>query len=705
MRNKFIAFAVALATVVSTSSFTMVYATQETTSATTATEQKDKKSNLSGDYVNATLFDNTKVHKVNIIISDDEWKKIDAATSDVKEYATCDVEIDGELFKNVAVKGKGHASIGYTRARTDGKNNRIGLRIKFNEYDKETTYHGLNKLSLNNIAADPTCMKDFIAYNMMRDMGVCSPLCSYTTVQKNGKDFAMFLAVEDIDKSFAIRNYGNTDDVELYQPESEVAESTSDLMSTIQVFSGRAYKDKDQTDRVDPWEIISNKMHVESMKDNACSRWVDDKVETYQNVWDSDNLKCTEDDQKRYIEILDKLNNGTQEEALSVMDTEQLMRYWAVHGFMNNEDSLVGKARSQNFYLVENNGKLSYVPWDYNAAFGGFDARIVVRDLFGEGFLLDTTKVGLDNVMPLEKDLVNMPIDNPNRIGGTEMLPLLDKWITVDSYKSQYHDICRDLTNLEDDYKKLISDTSNMIAPYVKDGLTFYTEDQFNKAIENLNLYMKYRFESYRKQTSGETPSTWEGQKQHIDTLIEPDGLDLSTMASNTSIIGTPPASIINPSIKAIIGNNPCTVEEFSNKLLDFFDDNFTLYDRIPEMLQTATLKSYAIDMLNQKYNVNSLFFASSDSSIDDTTPTEDPTTVISDFAQATAKQAADSGASKEEISNAAAKAAASKALELGFTDVDAVAPLAGRAAGMNGGDGMAAGSACAEMIKRGSVE
>ncbi len=606
MRKKIIAFAAALT--ICAGMNTALYGTEELNRQNPLIAAAEiKKSAISGDYASASLFDDTKVHTVNLIITDDEWKKIADATSDNREYANCDVEIDGEVFKNVAVKAKGHASFSFARGRKDKTSERVGLRIKFDKNDENTTYHGLNKLSLNNLAADTTCMKDFIAYHMMNDMGVHSPLSSYTVVQRNGEDFALFLAVVDVDKSFAVRNYGDAE-VDLYQPESEAAATQSDLQAALQVFSGNAYADLDKTDRVEPWCEISAKMHPEELKDAACCRWIDDNPDSYQNIWDSDELKCTDEDKSVMIDALNKLNNGTEKEALSVLDTDQLMRYWAVHGFMNNYDSIVSKARAWNFYICENNGVLSYIPWDYNESFGGMDARVVIRDVFGD-LALDTTSTGLDNVMSAEKDLINMPIDNPNRVGGTEELPMLHKWISNEENQEKYHEICTELTGLEKQYAELTANTKNIIEPYVKKGLTFYTEEQFSEAMKHMDLYMKYRFESVRGQASGEIPSTWEGQKENPETLIEPEGLELYKMASATGIIGCPPGSAINPVVNAFLGKDTDrSIEHFSKLLLGYFRNPLTMFDKVPVMVQVASCRGEAVKTMHQKYGTASMF-------------------------------------------------------------------------------------------------
>ena len=52
----------------------------------------------------STIFDNTKVHTIDIIM--DDWDEfLDSCTSE--EYFDCSVVIDNEAFKNVAIRGTG----------------------------------------------------------------------------------------------------------------------------------------------------------------------------------------------------------------------------------------------------------------------------------------------------------------------------------------------------------------------------------------------------------------------------------------------------------------------------------------------------------------------------------------------------------------------------------------------------------------------
>lgn len=156
------------------------------------------------------LFDTSMVHSINIIM--DDW---DAFTADCKseEYYDCTVVIDNEAYKNVAIRGKGNTSLSQV------DNDRYSYKIEFDHYDSTNTYHGLDKLCLNNIIQDNTYMKDYLTYQMMNQMGVASPLCSYAYITVNGEDWGLYLAVEGVEESFLQRNFGR-DYGELYKPDS-----------------------------------------------------------------------------------------------------------------------------------------------------------------------------------------------------------------------------------------------------------------------------------------------------------------------------------------------------------------------------------------------------------------------------------------------------------------------------------------------------
>lgn len=160
-----------------------------------------------------TIFDNSKVHTIDIVM--DNWDDF-IQNCRSEEYYNCSVVIDNEAYKNVAIRGKGNTSLSSVDSYG---NNRYSFKIEFDHYDSTNTYYGLDKLVLNNMIQDNTYMKDYLTYQMMNEMGVASPLCSYVYITVNGEEWGLYLAVEGIEESFLQRNYGK-DYGELYKPDS-----------------------------------------------------------------------------------------------------------------------------------------------------------------------------------------------------------------------------------------------------------------------------------------------------------------------------------------------------------------------------------------------------------------------------------------------------------------------------------------------------
>lgn len=160
------------------------------------------------------LFNSSVVHQIDIQMEDWEGFLADCPR---EEYALCAVAIDGEQYPNVAIRAKGNTSL--TQVAAYG-NDRYSFKIEFDHYDNANTYYGLDKLCLNNIIQDSTYEKDFLCYQMMGEMGVAAPLCSYAYITVNGEDWGLYLAVEGVEEAFLERNYGR-DYGALYKPDSQ----------------------------------------------------------------------------------------------------------------------------------------------------------------------------------------------------------------------------------------------------------------------------------------------------------------------------------------------------------------------------------------------------------------------------------------------------------------------------------------------------
>ena len=489
------------------------------------------------------LFDNTKVHSIDIVM--DDWDTlIENAASE--EYYAASVVIDGESYKNVGIRAKGNTSL--STVATLGSE-RYSFKIEFDHYDKTESYHGLDKLSLNNLIQDSTMMKDYLTYTMMQAFGVDSSLCSFVYITVNGEDWGLYLAVEGVEESFLTRNYGSGYG-ELYKPDSmrfgggrgngkdfdmddfmnreeSSADSTQD-----ETMSGRggftppdtamadngtftppnmpdgtiseesntvppSIPDGDLSDSgsFTPPQFSDNSSDNEDFADfgkgfggfgggfsNGSSdvklQYIDDDLDSYTNIWDNAKTDITEADQTRLVESLRKLSAG--EDIASVVDVEEVIRYFVVHNYVCNGDSYTG-SMIHNYYLYEKDGKLSMIPWDYNLAFGTF-----------QGGNAQST--------------VNTPIDAPISGGTNDDRPMWNWILSDEQYTTLYHEYFAEFLEAVD-IQSLIDDAYDLIAPYVaKDPTAFYSYEEFETGVETLRQFCTLRSESIAAQlANGET--------------------------------------------------------------------------------------------------------------------------------------------------------------------------------------------------------
>jgi hypothetical protein len=149
------------------------------------------------------------------------------------------------------------------------------------------------------------------------------------------------------------------------------------------------------------------------------------------------------------------------------------------------------------------------LPWDYSSAFGTYRSE----DASG---------------------MVNYPVDTPLPKGLSGKRPMFD-WIMKDQrYVTAYHAAMRELIERysgENDIALRLKQIEAILVPYIeRDQNKFASETAFQKGVDTLISFWKMRSESVRAQLDGEIPSTFEGQTESPDTLIDASSLELIDM-------------------------------------------------------------------------------------------------------------------------------------------------------------------------------
>lgn len=313
------------------------------------------------------------------------------------------LEVKYDAFLPEIIRPKGNTSL--TSIASDPTTDRYSFKLEFDHYVDGQTCFGLDKLILNNNYADATNMKEALIYDMYQYLGADASLYNYAKLSVNGEYWGVYLALEAVEDSFLLRNYG-VQDGELYKPDSMNiggGKDFGDFNADDIDFGDLNLGDMTLPDRnaapaeqktaaagerpADDFGFGGGKGGFSMSGGGADLNYTDDELDSYETIWDGEITDTTKADHKRVVTALKNISEGNALE--DYMDVDNLLRYMAVHVFSVNEDSLSGMM-AHNYYLYEAGGKLNLIPWDYNLALGGMgrsnDATSVVNDAIDNAF-------------------------------------------------------------------------------------------------------------------------------------------------------------------------------------------------------------------------------------------------------------------------------------------------------------------------------
>ena len=483
------------------------------------------------------LFDTDEIITVDIQMGEDEWNSM-LENALAEEYHVCDVVINGQLVKNVAIRPKGNTSL--SAIAMDPDSDRYSLKLEFDHYVEGQTCFGLDKLILNNNYADATNMKEAVIYDMYQFIGADASLYNYAKVSVNGEYWGVYLALEGVEESFMLRNFG-TQNGELYKPDSmdmgdgggqgnampDMGDFTfdPDNMPDMGGFSfdpdnmpdmGGFNFDPDNMPDMgdfsfdpdnmpDMGDFDPSEMGGFSMGGGGANlNYTDDELDSYATIWEGEVTKSKKADHRRVVTALKNISEGTDLE--TYLDVDNILKYMAVHVFSVNMDSLSG-SMAHNYYLYEYEGRLNLFPWDYNLSFGGMSM----------GASSDATEV------------VNDAVDTP--FSGTRFF---DALLSNEEYLERYHAYLRQLVDeyvnggrFEEVYQRIRSQIDALVE---EDPTAFYSYEEYQTAAQLLKETIELRAQSIEGQLDGSIPSTDSGQRQDPSALIDASHIDINAM-------------------------------------------------------------------------------------------------------------------------------------------------------------------------------
>lgn len=314
------------------------------------------------------VFDQTKVQRIDIVISSSNWSTMqsdlesvtgdsggapggrpgggmpnqDAESSDESPiYIPCDLFYNNTQWYYVGIRYKGNSSL--SSAISSGIE-KLPLRLEFNHFEDDypnimgQSFYGFQQLSLSNNFDDLSQIRDKAATDLFREFGVPAPYSAFYEIYIDYGDgpiyFGLYTVNEVVFDTVLEKQFGsNTGNC--YKPENTGAKFLENSFSTLDF----------------------------EKKTNKSSSW-DDIKEMY-NILHSNT----------------RLNNSTQwqQDFESVFDVYGFLKYLAVNSVIQNWDVYGNMPHNYYLYHDPKDDLIKWIPWDNNEAFQ--DGKMTNYDL------------------------------------------------------------------------------------------------------------------------------------------------------------------------------------------------------------------------------------------------------------------------------------------------------------------------------------
>lgn len=306
-----------------------------------------------------TFYDLNTVQTIQITFAESNWDALlDAAEASDAYISAQSVTINGTVFNNVGVKYKGNSSYNANQVKNP-------FHIELDTY-VDQNYQGYTDIKLSNVFADPTFVREALAYKMLRNY-MHAPLCNYTKLYINGSYIGLYTNVESISKKFVDNHFGSNNNAffDCSPPGGAGPQSTN----------------------------LPNLAYLGT------------NITSYQTAYDMKSDTGWED----LVTLTNTLSNNTAS-IETVLDVDRALWMLAFDNVIVNLDSYIGRFK-QNYYLYkDDNGRFNPVIWDLNMSFGVFSDT-------GSGNLMNTaakrtmshTLHAADAAWPLVQKLLAVP--------------------------------------------------------------------------------------------------------------------------------------------------------------------------------------------------------------------------------------------------------------------------------------------------------
>lgn len=383
------------------------------------------------------FFDDSRVREIHLSIDFSDWYRtlLDSHAGNPEDpYFPASFSSNDITLSNIGIRFKGNSSF---RVNSIKKS----LKLHFAEFDEDLQFMGLKKLNLNNCYKDPTMLRAKLFLDFARQY-VPTIRAVHTRVYINSEFWGLYLAVEQIDKTFVQSRFGDDEDGNLYKAETSSEAKADDGIGSDMTWMGSA----------------PGAYHMAY------------QLKTNETDYDYTDL----------IEVVDILNNTAAQDlpaALEpVFDVESALLSMALNILFVNLDSYCSTAHNYYLYDRDDTGKILHLHWDTNEAFGRFLRNVApgTNPLHLEPFWLPTASTSSSK---------------PNNRGAPvpefKARPLMENLWALDTYQKTY---LRALASMRregfdaDTMSQRIIELADLIRPSVyEDKNKMYSNTDFEK--------------------------------------------------------------------------------------------------------------------------------------------------------------------------------------------------------------------------------
>jgi spore coat protein CotH len=158
------------------------------------------------------IFDPAQLRTYNLVVAPSDLALIDQSPS-AEMYVPASMEFEGKSYGPYRMRYKGQGGAFEPPCTVTGatvptpKAGKCSIKVDF-DVNNGADFFGLKKLNFHSMNHDDALLRERLAYQLFREMGIASPRAVHARLLINGQLEGLFVVVEQIDGRFARSRFG-----------------------------------------------------------------------------------------------------------------------------------------------------------------------------------------------------------------------------------------------------------------------------------------------------------------------------------------------------------------------------------------------------------------------------------------------------------------------------------------------------------------